>query len=110
MEAMLIVLFPEFKGELNSIIIGVVYLSFTNFISVAYLIMRSRVLVLYGLDLVRKSVRKLIFSSSECSSDGYMVWSSCVGIFAKLTKCLSPSQLVYELRLVISNDLVIERS
>ena len=65
MEAMLIVLFPEFKGELNSIIIGVVYLSFTNFISVACLIMRSRVFVLYGLDLVRKSVPELIFSSSE---------------------------------------------
>ena len=48
MEVMLIVLFPDFSGELNSTIIGVAYLSFTNFISVAFLIMRSCMLVLCG--------------------------------------------------------------
>ena len=37
--AMLIVLSPDVSGELNSIVTGVVYLSFTNFIYDACLIM-----------------------------------------------------------------------
>ena len=85
MEAMLIVLFPDFRGELNSTIIGVVYMSFTNFISVACLIMRSRISVFYGLGLVEESVLELISSLSGCSSDRYIVWSSFVGILAKFT-------------------------
>ena len=72
-EVMLIVLFPDFSGELNSKIIDIVYVSFTNFISVAYLVMRSRMSVLFGLGLMRESLPVLTSSSLESSSDGYMV-------------------------------------
>ena len=54
-DAMLIVLLPDLRGELNSTIIGVVYLSLTNFISVACVIILSRIYVLYGFGLVRLS-------------------------------------------------------
>ena len=64
MDAMFMVLFPVLRGELNSTIIGVVYLSFTNLISVACLIIISRISVLYGFDLVRLSVTNMIESSS----------------------------------------------
>ena len=59
---MFIVLLPDLRGELNSTIIGVVYLSFTNFISVVYLIIRSRVSMLYGLGLVKLSLTEVIDS------------------------------------------------
>ena len=85
MEVMLTVLFPDFSGELNSTIIGVVYLSFTNFISVACLIIRSCMSVLYRLGLVRDSGLESTSSSSGWSSDRCMVWSSFVGVFAKFT-------------------------
>ena len=64
MDAMLIVLLPDFNGELNSTIIGVVYLSFTNFISVACLIILSLISLLYGLDLVRLLLVDMIESVS----------------------------------------------
>ena len=85
MDATLTVLLPDFSGELSLAIIGVVYLSFTNFIFVACLITRSRMSVLYGFGLVRDSVPESASSSSGCSSDGCMVWSSFVGVFAKIT-------------------------
>ena len=85
MDATLTVLLPDFSGELSLAIIGVVYLSFTNFIFVACLIMRSRMSVLYGLSLARDAVLKSTSSSSGSSSDRCMVWSSLVGVFAKFT-------------------------
>ena len=63
-DAMLIVLLPDLRRELNSTIIGVVYLSLTNFISVACLIILSCILVLYGLGLVRLSLMDVMESSS----------------------------------------------
>ena len=53
---MLMILFPDLRGELNSTIMGVVYLSYTNFISVACLIILSRISVLYGFGLAMLSV------------------------------------------------------
>ena len=85
MDAIFIVLLPDFSGELNSSIIGVVCLSFTNFIFVTCLIMRSRMPVLYGLGLVRNSVPESVSSSSGYSSDECTIWSSFVGVFAKFT-------------------------
>ena len=64
MDTMFIVLLPDLRGELNSRIIGVGYLSFANFISVACLIIRSRISMLYGLGLVRL----LLTDVMECSS------------------------------------------
>ena len=64
MDAILIVLLPDLMGELNSTTIGVVYLSFTNFISFACLIIRSRMSVLYGFGLVRLSMTEVVVSSS----------------------------------------------
>ena len=64
MDAMFIVLLPDLRGELNYAIIGAVYLSFTNFISVACLIMRSRMYVLYVFSLVRLSATEVVDSSS----------------------------------------------
>ena len=118
MDAILTALFPDFSGELDSTIIGVVYLSFTNFIFVACFIMRSRMSVFYGLSLARDAVLESASSSSGSSSNGCMVWSSLVGVFEKITifsltferKCLKSSQLVQELRLMISNDLVMRES
>ena len=63
MDAILIVLLPDLMGELNSTTIGVVYLSFTNLISVACLIIRSRMSVLYGFGLVRLSLAEVRVSS-----------------------------------------------
>ena len=54
-DTMMIVLLPDLRGELNSTIIGVVYLSLTNCISVACVIILSRIYVLYGFGLVRLS-------------------------------------------------------
>lgn len=71
--AMLTVLCPAFRGKINSTIIGVVHLSLTHFIPMAYLIMRSRISVLYGLGLVRESMSELIESSSGRASDRCMV-------------------------------------
>ena len=65
MDVMFMVLFPVLRGELNSTIIGVVYLSFTNLISVACLLIPSRIPVLYGFGLVRLSVTDVMESSSR---------------------------------------------
>ena len=83
MDTILIVLLPDFSGELNSTIIGFVYLYFPNFISVACLIIRSRMSVLYRLCLVRDSVPESTLSPSRYSSVGCIVWSSFVGVFVK---------------------------
>ena len=64
MDTMFIALLPDLRGELNSRIIGVGYLSFANFISVACLIIRSRISMLDGLGLVRL----LLTDVMECSS------------------------------------------
>ena len=58
-----------------------VYLSFTNLISVAYLIIRSLISKLYGFYLVRLSATELVDSSSGRSLDGEMIWSSFGGVF-----------------------------
>ena len=73
MDAILIVLLYDLMGELNSTTIGVVYLSFTNLISVACLIIRSRIPVLYGFGSVRLSLTEVNYFFSECSSEGDMV-------------------------------------
>ena len=70
---MLMVLFPNLRGKLNITVTGVVYLSFTNFVSDACLIMRSRISMLYGLGLVKELAIELMDSSSRSSSDRYMV-------------------------------------
>ena len=64
LDTIFMVLFPVLGGELNSTIIGVVYLSFTNLISVACLIIISRISVLYGFGLVRLSVTNMMKYSS----------------------------------------------
>ena len=64
MDVMFMVLFPDLRGELNSTIMGAIYLSFTNLISVTCLIILSRISVLYGFDLVRLLVTDVMKSSS----------------------------------------------
>ena len=63
MEVMCIMLLSDLRGDLNSTIIGVVYLSFTNFISIACLIILSRISVVYGFGLARLSLTDVVDSS-----------------------------------------------
>ena len=62
-----------------------VYLSFTNLISVACLIMRSRMSVFYEFNLVRLSATKVVDFSLGRPSDGDMIWSSFGGMFEVCT-------------------------
>ena len=74
-------LFPDFRGELSSKIIGVVYLSLPNFISVACLIMRSHMSVWCGSGLVRDSTSEVIEPFSGSFSDG------CISSVFKIFSC-----------------------
>ena len=68
MDVIFIVLLSDLIGEINCTIIGGVYLSFTNFISVACLIILFLMSLLYGLGVVRLSLVAVIESSSGGSS------------------------------------------
>ena len=81
MDTMFIVLLPDLRGELKSTIIGVVYLSFTNLINVACVIMRSRMSMLYGFGVVRLSATVVDDSSSgRRRHDLVIVWRCVRGI------------------------------
>ena len=81
----LMVLFPDLRGEPNSAVTGAVYMSFTNFISDACLTIPSRISILYGLSLVRKSSTELMNSLSRSSSDRCTLWSSFYVVFSVFT-------------------------
>ena len=107
---MLIVLSPNLSSELNSIVTGVVYLSFTNFISDAYLIIWSLISLLY-IFVVGMVAIDLVDLSSESPLDKNMVASLFSGVFSEFIvfDCNFWSDATEILPIVALNDLVAEQ-